>query len=403
MDEDRNDAKRSGNGDFTALLQISGFWLFLLGVGLFVFGGMTIDFRIVTTGMAAAAVAVLAFLAEKIRALSPKNAQRARGWVIPVAVAFWLVVTLYGIFIAPRGVIPTREYDEWFPRSADWSRTHREANLVEAPAFRMEGETPTIDGATSFFDLYGSFYTAIRANDSRYMYRNKTPEAYANLSSGAADLIVVFRPSEQQEAAARARGREFVITPIGYDAFVFFVNKANPVDNLTIRQVKDIYSGKIRNWKEVGGADEAITPFQRYAGSGSQSRMERFMAGETLMEADQEYRFPHMMGIVKAAARYRNRHSAIGYSFYLYVDTMLSGGGVKLLSIDGVAPSLETIGDRSYPLIDDICVVTAGTDNPNVPPFIEWILSPQGQAIVEACGYTPVAPAKPGAAVTQWH
>lgn len=367
------------------------------GLCFFILGGMALDFRILTTGAAGLVVSILAFPAEKLGLLSRRMSGYLRAGVMPCVAVFWIGVTLYQYYIEKEYVVSTPEYWELHPRHVEWNIDPREADLTEQAAFRVNGKQPVIDGTTSFLGMYRSICSVVGV-DSMNMLRSKTPGAYQHLVDGVADLIFVFRPSARQIADAAEKGREFSITPIGHDAFVFFVNKDNPLDNLTIRQVKDMYSGKIRNWKEVGGRDESIAAFQRYEGSGSQSRMERFMSGEELMTPDKEHRFYHMLGIVVNVARYRNYQSAIGYSFYLYVDTMLSGGGVKLLSIDGIAPSTETIRDGSYPLVDEICVVTAGSENPNVAPMIEWILSPQGQAIVETVGYVPIAPAKPDAA-----
>ena len=86
-----------------------------------------------------------------------------------------------------------------------------------------------------------------------------------------------------QEEHARDRGVEFEYTPVGREGFVFLVNASNPVDSLTIEQVKGIYSGKITTWKEVGGNDEPIQAYQRNSNSGSQSMMVRFMGDTPLM------------------------------------------------------------------------------------------------------------------------
>lgn len=379
------------------------FELLVIGMILFVLGGISIDFRILTAGCAAIAATIVSFPLSRMGETQRRLAAIIRVAVIPCVVLFWAGQRAYE-YCTARHVVPTTEYEESYPPSVEWGIYRREAKLTEPSTFRIAGDkdTPVADSATTFRRMYESFYSAVGAADSRYMLYSKTPGAYQNLVCGAADLIFVFRPSKKQVEDAAAKGREFAITPIGREAFVFFVNRDNPVDSLTVRQVKDIYSGKIRNWKEVGGNDIPVAPYQRYEGSGSQSRMERFMEGEQLMTPATEYRFRHMMGIVKNVDRYHNYHSAIGYSFYLYVDKMLAGGGVKLLQIDGVPPTPATVRDGSYPLVDDVCVVTAGSENPNVAPFIEWMLSPQGQALVEAAGYVPIAPAKRGVAIPEW-
>lgn len=259
-------------------------------------------------------------------------------------------------------------------------------SLEEAPTLVIGKNPPRLDGATSLQVIYRSFAKAVYRAPAE-IGCNRTSLAYENLTHGHVDMIFAFRPSQKQLENAAKAGKTFAITPIGYEAFVFFVNEKNPVNGLTSEQLRGIYSGRILNWMKVGGSLASIIPFQRSEGSGSQSRMERFMAGEKMLPPKKETIFQTMYNIVQTA-RYHNYRNSIGYSFLYYIDVMLEGGGVKLLEIDGVPPLLDTIRDGRYPLTDEICVVTAGTDNPHAHAFIDWMLSPQGQRIVELAGYT---------------
>ena len=99
------------------------------------------------------------------------------------------------------------------------------------------------------------------------------------------DLIVVTEPSEDELELAKAYKVELDIRPVCYDAFVFITHKDNPVDSLTVDQIQKIYSGQITNWKDVGGRDEAIVPYQREEDSGSQTAMEKqVMQGKKMIE-----------------------------------------------------------------------------------------------------------------------
>ena len=82
-----------------------------------------------------------------------------------------------------------------------------------------------------------------------------------NLINGRVDIIFALAPSEQQLAEAKRLGKELKLTPIGKEAFVFFVNEKNPVKSLTADEIKGIYSGEITNWKEVGGKRRTFVPF----------------------------------------------------------------------------------------------------------------------------------------------
>jgi phosphate transport system substrate-binding protein len=97
-----------------------------------------------------------------------------------------------------------------------------------------------------------------------------------------------------------------------------------------------------------------------------------------------------MLDIVTQTADYRNYNDAIGYSFLFFATKMVQNNKIKLLSINGIYPSIETIQENTYPYADEFYAITTTTDNANINKFIEWILSEQGQYIVKATGYVPV-------------
>ena len=176
---------------------------------------------------------------------------------------------------------------------------------------------------------------------------------------------------------------------------MFFVNSKNPVTGLTVEQIQGIYSGTVTNWKEVGGKNQRIRPFQRAEDSGSQSALQRLMDSLPLMEPEEEDRIGGMGGIIREVASYRNYKNAIGFSFRYYATEMVRNGDIRLLALNGVKPTKETIRDGSYPIASEFYAVTAAPagqpsleeQNQNAAAFLAWILSPQGQEIVEKAGY----------------
>lgn len=269
------------------------------------------------------------------------------------------------------------------------------AELSEPSALKLTSELPRLDGATALYPLYAAFAQAVYP-EQEYSYKdsevmvNTTPEAYENLIAGEVDLIFAAAPSEPQKAAARRNGLELKLTPIGREAFVFFVNSDNPVQGLTTEQLLGIYSGEITNWSEVGGENKEIRAFQRPEGSGSQTMLQKIMEGRELAEAPSEDVVSGMGGIIQRTADYRNHKNALGFSFLYYATEMVRNGDIRLLEMDGVVPNRETIANGGYPLASEFYAVTAGSDNPNVDKLIEWVLSPQGQELIEKTGYTPV-------------
>lgn len=262
-------------------------------------------------------------------------------------------------------------------------------------SLQLAESLPRLDGATAMYPLYAAFVEATYPKgyypyDRSRVMVSRTPKAYQNLISGEVDLIFVAAPSESQKRQAEMEDLLFDMTPIGREAFVFFVNHKNSVENLSLEQVKQIYAGKITNWHEVGGEDDTIRAFQRPADSGSQTTLERMMGDTPIMEAPAENVATGMGGIIHEVSQYRNYKNAIGYTFRFYSTEMVNNKEIKLLSIDGIAPTKENIRNGTYPLVSEFYAVTAGTDNPNVKKFIDWIVSDEGQALVEKVGYVPV-------------
>lgn len=265
---------------------------------------------------------------------------------------------------------------------------------------------PRLDGATALYPVYAAFTQAVYPEQEypRYSTGGRgtgyvtcygTTDAYERLIRGETDMIFVAGPSQAQLDAAAAAGKELHLTPIGREAFVFFVNIRNPVQSLTVEEIQKIYTGEITNWKEVGGRWQAIRPFQRSEGSGSQTALQRLMGDLPLMEPKEENTVGDMGGIIRRVAVYRNFGNALGFSFRYYTTEMVTDNKIRLLSIDGVEPTRETIWDGSYPIASYFYAVTVSRigqpapeeTNPRIAALLEWILSEQGQEIIDRTGY----------------
>ncbi len=271
------------------------------------------------------------------------------------------------------------------------------AGLDEEASFSMEEPLLTLDGATALYPVYAAFVEAVYPRGwyppfggGSPVVSMQTDRAYERLIQGRTDIIFVAQPSEEQEAMAEARGVELHLTPIGKEAFVFFVNMENPVSDLTVDEIIGIYSGEITNWSDVGGPDRAIEAFQRPSGSGSQTALESIMAGHDLMDPPRELTIGSMGGIIRQAASYQNHPASIGFSFRYYSTELVGDESIKHLSIDGVYPGEENIRNDTYPFTSNFYAVTTTDDDETINSFIEWILSPEGQLLVERSGYTPI-------------
>lgn len=267
--------------------------------------------------------------------------------------------------------------------------------LDHEASLKLTDNLPRLDGAAAAFPVYSAFVNAtypntVRLNDDVFDYSN-TVHGYIRLAHKKADVFFGALPSEGQINFATKNGTEFEYTEIAKEAFVFFVNKNNPIDSLTTEEIKKIYSGEITNWKEVGGKNEEIIAFQRNEGSGSQSMLERFMGETPIMEAPKERVNDMMSGIIDQVADYKNTTSSIGFSFRYYMEGIIKNPNVKMLKIDGIEPNIKNIKNDKYPITTSLYAVTyKNNENENVQKLIDWILSSEGQEIIEKTGYVGV-------------
>ncbi len=224
------------------------------------------------------------------------------------------------------------------------------------------------------------------------VFEGSTTDNYEALVDGTFDIILAYEPSEEAKEYAKANNAEYEMTAIGADALVFICSTNNPIDSLTTEQVKSIYKGETTNWSEVGGEDLPIIAYQRNKDSGSQTLFDKLVnLGDELVEAPMEYKVGSMIGLLEAVADYEDSDGALGYTVYYYLTNMekekLSRS--KILNIDGVVPSNETIGKGEYPFVNDFYVVIRKDAPENSPERIlyNWITSEQGLELVERENY----------------
>lgn len=271
-----------------------------------------------------------------------------------------------------------------------------QARTDDKPLFEL-ADYPRVDGSTAnlpmMYKIMERTCGVSAAEAEQYTTCRKTPEAWLALANGDADLLLVYEASEGTKEQLADIGTELDITPIGRDALVFIANEANPVENLTRQQLIDIYTGKITNWREVGGADLPIVPFQRPEASGSQSLfMKLLMTDDEPMDAPTEFRPSEMAGLIEVLASYNNSADALGYSVFYYASYMYQQPGLKFIAVDGVMPSDETIADGSYPLLNEYYLAVRADEpaDSNTMKLRDWILSDNGRQAITDAGYIPL-------------
>ena len=117
----------------------------------------------------------------------------------------------------------------------------------------------------------------------------------------------------------------------------------------------------------------------------------RFMAGTPIMNAPTEQVNDFMVGIIDKVSGYKNKTNSIGFSFRYYMDGIIKNPNVKMLHVDGIEPNVENIKNDSYPITTSLYAVTyKNNDNENVQKLLDWILSSEGQEIIEKTGYVGI-------------
>ncbi|MBE6362948.1 MAG: hypothetical protein E7054_04765 [Lentisphaerae bacterium] len=278
-------------------------------------------------------------------------------------------------------------YDPW--------RTGTKVVAVDAaPEFKIKKDLPRIDGAYALYPVYSGVVRALYDRkeydkDSwKYLNTNGSDMTFTNLLNDRADLLFSAPPSKKQIADAKAKGLKYEITPFAKEAFVFFVNSKNPIENITSQQIRDIYSGKITDWSQIDRRlSGKIKPFQRNEGSGSQTMLQKIMGNTPIMPPLKEDRLGGMGDIINDVANYRNYQEAIGFTFRYFSTEMFKNGEIKLLSIDGIAPTVENIRNGTYPFIADCCIITVRPRSENVRKIIDFLFSTTGKELIEKTGY----------------
>lgn len=216
----------------------------------------------------------------------------------------------------------------------------------------------------------------------------------AALINGTVDLANASRRIKPEEIEqARANGIEPVEFVVARDAIAVLVHRENPVEALTLEQISAIYAGAIDNWSQVGGADRPIVRLSRETNSGThvyflEEVLRLGRADDPTLFAPDTLLLPSSEGITAELAYNVN---AIGYDGLGYVTEAMkvvavgeSPGGPFVL------PTVETVNSFAYPIARELYVYTAGEPSPEVRAYLDWILGPEGQAVVASLGFVPL-------------
>jgi phosphate transport system substrate-binding protein len=244
---------------------------------------------------------------------------------------------------------------------------------VAAMIFASSGSATTIDvvGSTSVQPVAEKLAETYQSSHSDVKINVQGGGSSVGIKSAQDGTSDISTSSKELKADEKKGLTEYTL---GQDGIVIAVNNNNSISGLTTEQLKDIYSGKITNWNEVGGSDTPIHLITREEGSGTLDAFESIVMGkDTKIKSD---------AIVQSSTEavkqsVKQDPDAIGFVSYAHMSD-----DVKALTIEGVAPSDVTIGDGSYELQRPFIFLVKGTPTGDVKEFIDWVMSSEGTKVL---------------------
>ena len=327
----------------------------------------------------------------------------------PTGAYYWEDAPVLGDYAEPENPITRGEAITSMNQAMRWVPCYPTEAAIQ---FGLDREMPVIDGSTSTYPYTQGIYSVLFTNGTAHPQfpksHSKSFASYERLIRGEADvLFAATKASAELESLAAEQGVELQYIPIAYDAMVFFTNLENPVNGLTRQQIQDIY---VRNayssWDQVGGPEAKLLPYCRNTDSGSHALMERYFLEDgklslapEILQGNVSVAMSSALTDVASALSLDPPAYAIGYSVYAYYGsyeemmTDVTPNKLKLLAVDGVLPTAETIADGTYPLADYNYLVLR-SDEPKDSParrLAEFMVSDAGQQAVAGSGFLPLA------------
>jgi phosphate transport system substrate-binding protein len=248
-------------------------------------------------------------------------------------------------------------------------------------------DTIVLDGSTTVGPIakaFAEYYMENHPGVNITVSESGSGNGAKSLINGTCDIADMSRFMKDKEFKAAV---EKNVTPVAHviaiDGIAMIVHPANPVKNLTVEQVRNIYLGTVDNWEQLGGPNRRIVKISRDTNSGTYETFEKLVMKKEKISADTEYVGSN--GAVRQ--RVQSTPAAIGYVGLGFVDNT-----VKAVSVNGIHPNRDTISSGIYPIARPLFMFTNGYPKlgTHLFSFITLYLSPKGQEIVESIGFIPI-------------
>ncbi len=257
-------------------------------------------------------------------------------------------------------------------------------------AIENKGSDTMVNLALAWAEVYTARHPEVRIS----VTGGGSGTGIAAMINGTVDIVNASRALKPEELErAHANGIEPVEHVVAGDAIAVVVHPSNPVEGLTIDQLSDIFTGRITNWREVGGEDRPIVLLSRESNSGTYV----YFLEQVVRKGDRENEalfspntllMPSSEGISNEV---RQNPNAVGYDGLGYVTPDQKTLGVARVRGDPyIPPTIETVKEGTYPIARPLYMYTRGEPTGAIKDYLDWVLSPEGQAIVKELGFVPL-------------
>jgi phosphate transport system substrate-binding protein len=259
--------------------------------------------------------------------------------------------------------------------------------MLASSSIAVSAETLQLEGSTTvgpIADAFAEYFMSVTPGLTITVKKTGSGDGAAALLDGRCDIANMSRFMKEEEfKKAVEKGIFPVAHVIAMDGVCIIVHPSNPIKQLTTAQVRDIYMGKITNWKELGGADMPIVVISRDTSSGTYESVHELVMKKEKMAENVEY----VNANPQAYARVKTTVGAIGYVGLGFVDS-----NVRALEIDGIVPTKKTIASGTYPITRPLFMFTNGYPKLGsmTHKFCTFYLTEKGQELIDAKGFVPV-------------
>lgn len=224
---------------------------------------------------------------------------------------------------------------------------------------------------------------------------SSTDEGLEKLLNDEIDVLISTYPSDDYITRAKAKGIDLEITPIAKDGFVFYTNPTNSMNSIKVSDIQKIYNGQVKNWSQIGGNDLNIKAFQYPENSSTQLEMiSSVMKKLEMVDAPKDIFYDKTYGEINdVIAAYDNSEGSIGYTYYyeanlLYDTDAKVDGAIKILKVNDVAPSYDSIKSGEYPVqVNYYLIRNKNNTSESLNLFTDAVLSDRGKKVIKEAGY----------------